>query len=481
MTQALGPSVAAQRPIIPVILCGGMGTRLWPLSRQKLPKPFLELNHPHRSLLQETARRARLVRHIKNPVIVSHIEHRFLCADHMAGAGVERCQFLLEPHSRNTAPAVTAAALYIQSQYKNAFMLVLPSDHIIQDESGFLKAVEHAAYAALEERLVALGVAPDHAATGYGYILKGDALVCEGAHEVRQFVEKPDVETAQTYLANGHYSWNSGIFLFPVNRFLEEVAVHAPRVFAACRDAFAHAMHDGECVLLDDQAYAQAPNISIDYAVMEHTKNAAVVPLSCGWSDAGTWNALWRMAPKDQFGNVMSGTIYADDVHDCYLRAEDGPPIAALGLENLVVVSTRDAVLVSKKDRAQELKKLLEMISQHNDTLLDRHNRVYRAWGFYETIDLGERYQVKHIRVKPGAKLSVQMHHHRAEHWVVVSGTARIQRDDEELVLTENQYVFIPLGSIHAVENIGRTPLDFVEVQSGSYLGEDDIVRFGEC
>ncbi len=465
-------------PIIPVILCGGMGSRLWPMSRQKYPKQFLELNRQHASLLQETARRVKTARNMKRPLIVSNVEHRFLCADHMSAAGFERCDIMLEPEMRNTAPAITAAAMYIQSQYKQALMLVLPSDHIIRDEESFLKGVEAASEAAMEGNLVTFGISPEYAETGYGYIKKGTALESEGAYKISRFVEKPDMLTAQKYLADGDYSWNSGMFLFPVDLFLDEVAKHEPNIFKACRDSVEKASFEGQFISLDPTAFNRAPKISVDYAVMERTESAAVIPLSCGWSDAGAWDSLWRIGEKDDHGNVISGTVYADDVKNSYLRVEDGAPIAALGVEDLVVVSTRDAVLVSKKDRAQDVKKLLDKISQHDGSIIDQHSRVYRPWGFYETIDLGGRHQVKHIQVKPGAKLSVQMHHHRAEHWVVVSGTARVQRDEEEIILTENQYVYIPLGSVHAIENIGKMPLDFVEVQCGSYLGEDDIVRF---
>jgi mannose-1-phosphate guanylyltransferase/mannose-6-phosphate isomerase len=478
MKTALAPMAAANPPIIPVILCGGMGSRLWPMSRQKYPKQFLELNRQHASLLQETARRVKPARNMKRPLIVSNVEHRFLCADHMASAGFDRCDIMLEPEMRNTAPAITAAAMYIQSQYKHALMLVLPSDHIIRDEESFLRGVESASEAAMEGNLVTFGIAPEYAETGYGYIKRGDALESDGAYRISQFVEKPDTATAQGYLANGSYSWNSGMFLFPVDLFLDEVAAHEPKIYEACRASVENAEFEGQFITLEATSFAKAPRISVDYAVMERTESAAVIPLSCGWSDAGAWDSLWRIGDKDEQGNVKTGTIYADDVRNCYLRAEDGPPIAALGVEDLVVVSTRDAVLVSKKDRAQDVKQLLDKISLHDDALIDHHSRVYRPWGFYETIDLGNRHQVKHIQVKPGAKLSVQMHHHRAEHWVIVSGTARVQRDEEDLILTENQYVYIPLGAVHAIENIGRTPLDFVEVQCGSYLGEDDIVRF---
>lgn len=478
MTFAVAPMNSSQPPIVPVILCGGMGSRLWPMSRQKFPKQFLELNRQHASLLQETAKRVKSAHNMMRPLIVSNVEHRFLCADHMEAAGFDRCDIMLEPQMRNTAPAITAAALYLQSKYKNALMLVLPSDHIIRHEEAFLQGVERAAEAAKDGLLVTFGIAPEYAETGYGYIKQGAALATEGAYKISQFVEKPDAVTAQGYVTQGQYSWNSGMFLFPVDLYLEQVAIHAPEVLEACRVSVEKAAFEGQFISLDAESFERAPNISIDYAVMEHTESSAVIPLACGWSDAGAWDSLWRIGDKDAAGNVMNGTVYAEDASNCYLRTEDGPPIAALGVEDLVVVSTRDAVLVAKKDRAQDVKKLMAKIAIDNEDLVNQHSRVYRPWGFYETIDLGNRHQVKHIQVKPGAKLSVQMHHHRAEHWVIVTGTARVQRDEEELILTENQYVHIPLGAIHAIENIGRTSLSFVEVQCGSYLGEDDIVRF---
>ncbi len=470
-------------PVVPVILSGGMGSRLWPMSRSKYPKQFLSFSdNPNTSLLQQTAQRIGRKKPMQSPVVVSNEEHRFLVAEHMKAAGFEDADIILEPMMRNTAPAITAAALYIRSLYKNALMLVLPSDHIITDEQAFEKGVSLAADAAREGHLVTFGIAPEYPETGYGYIRQGKmlngALDGKGIFEVNQFVEKPDAETAGKYLDSGEYSWNSGMFMFPVDTFLDEMEAHQPEVMKQVTQAVEKAKRETDFIRLDEESFAASPSISVDYAVMEHTDKAALVPMSCGWSDAGAWDALWRIGNKDADGNVIKGTSYTQDVKNSYLHAGDGPPIAALGIEDLVVVSTKDMVLVTKKDRAQDVKQLMEDVKLENSDLVDQHLRVYRPWGFYETIELGPRHQVKHIHVKPGAKLSVQMHHHRAEHWVITNGTARVQRDDEELVLSENEYVYIPLTAIHSVENIGKIGLDFIEVQHGEYLGEDDIVRF---
>jgi mannose-1-phosphate guanylyltransferase/mannose-6-phosphate isomerase len=479
MTKAL----SARTPIIPVILSGGMGSRLWPMSRSKYPKQFLSLaGNPHASLLQQTALRVKDQANVKDPIIVSNEEHRFLVAEHMQRAGFDNSAIILEPMMRNTAPAITAAALYIQSQFKNALMLVLPSDHVINDEKAFAKGVKKAADAARQGKLVTFGIEPEYPETGYGYIKQGKMLNGpldgKGIFDVNKFVEKPDEKTAKRYLKAGEYSWNSGMFMFPVDAFLSEIESHNPDVMKHVSAALENGQQETDFVRLNEADFAKSPNISVDYAVMENTKNAAVVPMACGWSDAGAWDSLWRIGEKDKDGNVVKGQTYTYDVEDSYLHVQGGAPIAALGVDDLVVVSTKDMVLVTKKDRAQDVKKLMETVKEENTELVEQHQRVFRPWGFYETLELDDRHQVKHIHVKPGAKLSVQMHHHRAEHWVVTGGTARVQCDDEELILTENQYVYIPLASIHAIENIGKIGLDFIEVQHGAYLGEDDIVRF---
>lgn len=467
--------------IVPVILSGGMGSRLWPMSRAKMPKQFMGFGtNGGSSLLNQTAKRVKSNR-FAAPLVITNNEHRFLVAEHMKQAGFANAGIILEPEMRNTAPAIAAAALYVQSLYKNALMLVLPSDHVIKDEKTFAAAIERAADVAAEGMLVTFGISPEYPETGYGYIKQGTAIEgSDGAFAVSQFVEKPDSETATKYLAAGDYSWNSGMFMFPVDTLIAEMKSLQPKTYTACEQALSKAEKDPDFIRLDAESFAKAPKDSIDYAIMEKTEKAAVVPVACGWSDAGAWDSLWRIGAKDENNNVTQGTVYTRDTKDSYIHAEDGPQIATLGLENVIVVSTKDTVLVADKKRAQDVKALMEEVKEKNSELVDHHLRVQRPWGFYETIQLHPTHQVKFISVKPGAKLSVQMHHHRAEHWVVVKGTGRVSVDGEEKMLTENQYVHIPLGSVHWIENIGKLELEFIEVQFGSYLGEDDIVRFSD-
>ena len=477
--------LSTHTPIIPVILCGGSGSRLWPVSRSKCPKQFIAFGEDRQaSLLAETARRLKANPAIGTPVVVTGAEHRFLVAEHLRRAGHTQADILLEPLMRNTAPAITAAALHIKARYQHALMLVLPSDHVITDEKAFLEKVEIAAAAAREGHLVTFGITPEYAETGYGYIHQGKklngALDGLGIHAIGRFVEKPDAVTATKYKESGEYSWNSGMFLFPVDGFVEEMERLQPEILTGVTRALEAGEHTSDFVRLEEKAFATCPNISVDYALMEHTAKGVVVPLSCGWSDAGAWDALWRIAEKDESGNVVRGKAYTQDVSNSYLQQFDGPKIAALGVEDLVVVSTRDMVLVTKKERAQDVKKLMEEVGNDNRELVESHPRTERPWGYYETIELADRHQVKHIHVRPGAKLSVQMHHHRAEHWIITHGTARVSCDGEEMILSENQYVYIPLGSVHWIENIGKIGLDFIEVQHGSYLGEDDIVRLSD-
>lgn len=476
--QVISPS---QKRIVPVILSGGMGSRLWPMSRAKMPKQFLGFGtNGGSSLLNQTAQRVKSSR-FAAPLVITNSDHRFLVAEHMKQAGFGDVGIVLEPEMRNTAPAIAAAALYVQSLYKNALMLILPSDHIIKDDKKFAEAVNTAAEVAEEGFLVTFGISPEYPETGYGYIKQGKSINgFKGAFSVNSFVEKPDAPTAAKYLASGDYSWNSGMFMFPADTLLDEMKKLQPEIYKACETAFKKAEQDPDFIRLDADAFAKAPKNSIDYAIMEKTEKAAVVPVSCGWSDAGAWDSLWRIGEKDEDGNVTKGTVYARDSKNSYLHSEDGPPIAALGIEDLIVVSTKDTVLVAEKSRSQDVKALMEEVKEKNSELVDHHLRVYRPWGFYETIQLHSNHQVKFICVKPGAKLSVQMHHHRAEHWVVVKGTARVFCDNEEKMLTENSYIHIPLGSVHSIENIGQIPLEFIEVQFGSYLGEDDIVRFSD-
>lgn len=468
--------VNAAHPVIPVILCGGMGSRLWPLSRKHYPKQFLPLGKGEDSLLQHTLKRVQRQGFLP-PVIVTNEEHRFLVAEHVRAIDCE-CDIILEPEGRNTAPAIAAAALFIQEKYGNANMLVLPSDHLIKDEAAFLTAVRVAAKAADKGNLLTFGITPEYPETGYGYIKKGAELYGSDVLKVEKFVEKPDRETAQSYLDSGKYAWNSGMFMFPTSLLIEELTHFEADIISRCKAALAEGGSDADFVRLEKENFVRAKSISIDYALMERTDKAATVPVSCFWSDAGAWDSLWRVGDKDENQNVVSGSVLAKSTKNSYLRADKGPTIAALGLDNMVVVSTRDMVLVADQSHAQEVKAMMEQAAETNDKWVEHQARVMRPWGYYETIMLGELHQVKHIQVKPGAKLSVQMHHHRAEHWVIVSGTAKVLCGDTEHTLTNNQYIHIPLGEVHCIENIGKIPLDFIEVQHGNYLGEDDIVRF---
>jgi mannose-1-phosphate guanylyltransferase / mannose-6-phosphate isomerase len=462
----------------PVILSGGSGTRLWPMSRALYPKQLLPLLSSH-SLLQEAALRVADQARFAPPLVVANDEHRFMVAEQLRLAGLTPRAIVLEPVGRNTAPAVTIAALVLLAAEKDALMLVMPSDHVIENLPAFLAAIDIAAEAARRGRLVTFGIAPERPETGYGYVRRGAPIAAvKGSYELAAFVEKPDRARAQSYLDAGDYYWNSGIFLLPAALVVSEMERLKPATLAACRKALERAKHDLDFLRLDHDAFAEAETISIDYAVMEHTRLAAVVPADhWRWSDVGTWDALWQIGAKDPFGNVVAGDVIAEDTSNSYLRSESGL-IAALGIEDLVVVTTGDATLVARRDRAADLKLLVARLERDGRAELSAHPLVHRPWGSYRSIHAGDRVQVKLITVKPGGKLSLQMHHHRAEHWVVVQGTAKVTRGDEELMLTEDQSTYIPLGTVHRLENPGKITLHVIEVQSGSYLGEDDIVRF---
>ena len=462
----------------PVILSGGSGSRLWPLSRQNLPKQFLALVG-ERSLYQETVLRASRLPGAQAPVTVCSDDHRFMVGEQLQGVGIPSGGILLEPVARNTAPAIALAALHLVAASPEATMLVLPADHLIEDEAAFRDAVERALALAEADWLVTFGIQPDYPETGYGYIARGVALG-EGGFKVARFVEKPDLATAESYLANGGYAWNSGMFLFRAQRFIEELAAHAPAMLEAVRKAYAAARSDLDFIRVDADAFATSPNDSIDYAVMEKTARAAVVPVSCGWSDIGSWSSLWSVAERDDDGNRTDGDVIAVDTRGSLVRASERRLIATLGVEDLVIIDTPDATLVARKDRVQDVKTIVDRLKRAGRQEHLFHRKVYRPWGSYDSIDMGERFQVKRIVVKPGAALSLQKHHKRAEHWIVVSGTAEVTCDDKVFELHENQSTYIPLGSVHRLRNTGDKPVELIEVQSGSYLGEDDIVRLDD-
>ncbi|HYM74204.1 MAG TPA: mannose-1-phosphate guanylyltransferase/mannose-6-phosphate isomerase [Stellaceae bacterium] len=463
--------------IHPVILSGGSGTRLWPMSRALYPKQLLALVGEH-SLLQQAALRVPGSAGFAAPLVIANEEHRFIIAEQLRGIDLVPQALLLEPVGRNTAPAAAVAALRLVETDPDALMLLMPSDHVVEDVGAFRQAVERAAAAARTGRLVTFGISPERAETGYGYIERGPPLAGrEGAFDVVRFVEKPDAATAERYVAAGNFFWNSGIFLFPAALYLSELHRLRPDMLSACRAAMAGARQDEDFTRLDKATFAGCPADSIDYAVMEKTGRAAVVPVSMGWSDLGSWDALWEMAEKDAAGNALAGNVIAEDTRNCYVRSEGGL-VAALGIEDMIVVATQDAVMLAPRSRAQDVRHLVARLTAENRSEASALPRVLRPWGSYESLHNGHRVQVKHIIVKPGGKLSLQMHHHRAEHWVVVRGTARIRRGNEELILTEDQSTYIPLGTLHRLENPGKIPLHVIEVQSGPYLDEDDIVRF---
>ncbi|MCE7032792.1 mannose-1-phosphate guanylyltransferase/mannose-6-phosphate isomerase [Lysobacter sp. GX 14042] len=459
----------------PVVLSGGSGTRLWPLSRQDRPKQFLALMG-ERSLYQETVLRAAGLPGVQAPVTVCSEAHRFTVGEQLQAISVASGGIVLEPVARNTAPAIALAALHAQATDPDAVLLVMPADHLIEDEAAFREAVGRAVALAGDDWLVAFGITPDYAETGYGYIQRGEALDSAG-FRIDRFVEKPDRETAERYLADGGYAWNSGMFLFRAGRYLEELGTHAPAILAAARHAYAESGTDLDFIRIDAEAFAASPSDSIDYAVMEKTDRAAVVPVSCGWSDIGSWSSLWAVAERDDAGNKTEGDVMAVDTRDSLVRASEGRLVATVGVDDLVIIDTPDATLVARKDRVQEVKAVVDRLKADGRSEHLSHRKVFRPWGSYDSIGMGPRFQVKRIVVKPGAALSLQKHQHRAEHWVVVSGVAEVTCDERVFELRENESTFIPRGSVHRLRNRGTAPVELIEVQSGGYLGEDDIVR----
>jgi len=461
--------------IIPVILSGGSGTRLWPLSRKNLPKQFLTLTG-NSTLFQQTVARTRGLKDVAAPIVVCNEDHRFLVAEQLRELKVEGASILLEPMPRNTAPAIALAAWQALTKAPDAMLLVLPADHLIGEPASFAEAVFKALPLAEQKWLVTFGIRPQGPETGFGYIQRAEVLGDAG-FRVERFVEKPDAAKARQYIAAGDFEWNSGMFLFQAKCYLEELQQHAPEIYAATKAAFQKAKADLDFARIDKVAFATSPEDSIDYAVMEKTGHAAVVPVNCGWSDIGSWGALWAASERDLDGNHFEGDVISIDSRNCLVRGTERRLVATLGLNDVVIVDTPDAVLVAARARVQDVRLLVEKIKSAGRQEHMSHRKVYRPWGSYDSIDMGERFQVKRIVVKPGAALSLQKHHHRAEHWVIVSGTAEVTRDAEVFLLSENQSTFLPLGAVHRLRNPGKTPLELIEVQSGSYLGEDDIVR----
>lgn len=463
--------------IIPVILSGGSGTRLWPLSRALRPKQLLSLVSNH-TMIQDTVTRLQGVQEISDPIIVCNEEHRFTIAEQMREIDVRPQAIILEPCGRNTAPAVAISSFKSQNQSDDPVLLVLPADHVIANKASFHDAITTGYKAALENKLVTFGIIPGSPETGYGYIKSGESLG-EGLFEVEKFVEKPDLATAKEYVDNGSYYWNSGMFMFKASVYLNELKDHNSEMYSCSESALNKASEDMDFIRLDKTTFESCPSDSIDYAVMEKTTNAAVIPVDIDWNDIGSWSALWEVGESDSEGNVTHGDVILEDSTNSYVHA-DNRLVTTVGLNNHIIVETADAVLVAHRDKAQDVKSIVEKLKKANRDEAVIHRKAYRPWGAYECIDHDARFQVKRITVSPGASLSLQLHHHRSEHWIVVQGTAKVTCGDKEFIMSENESTYIPLGERHRLENAGKIPLELIEVQTGTYLGEDDIVRFDD-
>jgi mannose-1-phosphate guanylyltransferase/mannose-6-phosphate isomerase len=461
----------------PVVLAGGTGSRLWPKSRAALPKQFLSLTSDN-TMLQDTILRLPTDK-MDPPLFICNEDHRFLAAEQLRVANIDYDSIILEPVGRNTAPAIALAALRAIQQGEDPVLLILAADHLIADHQAFHDAVDKATLLAADGKLVTFGIVPTEAHTGYGYIKSGEDVNALG-YKVAEFVEKPNLATAQQYLDSGEYFWNSGMFMFKASVYLRELSKYAPDIFTACTKAMDNTDKDMTFIRVDADAFAQCPDDSIDYAVMEKTSDACMVSLDAGWNDVGSWTSLWETSKnKDERGNVVIGDAILDGVNNSYINSEQRL-ISVIGLDDVVVVETKDAVLVANKNKVQDIKNVVNQLKAEKRPEFEFHREVFRPWGSYDSIDNGKRYQVKRISVKPGEKLSVQMHHHRAEHWIVVSGTANVTVGEKTTLITENESIYIPIGEIHALENPGKILLELIEVQSGGYLGEDDIVRFSD-
>lgn len=465
--------------IIPVVLAGGSGTRLWPLSRKHYPKQLIELVNQY-SMIQDTVLRLRGCDDMEQPVIICNDEYRFMIAEQMRKINIDPGLIILEPVGRNTASAITVASLMIHAKYDDPILLVLPADHIIENVTNFHEMIDLGSNAAKKGTLVTFGIIPQGPETGYGYIKQADSVSdFTNVFKIDKFVEKPVLKDAKKYVESGKYCWNSGMFMFKASTILEELNKYAPDIVKTCKKAVAKGQEDLDFFRLDKESFEKVPSDSIDYKVMEKTSKGVIIPCDIGWSDIGSFNALYRAQKSDENQNVLNGDILLNNVENCYINAKD-KLVAVVGVQDLVIVETKDAVLVAHQDKTQDVKKIVEKLKKNQRQEIIVHSKVYRPWGYYETMDISERFQVKRLTVKPGARLSLQKHYHRAEHWTVVAGSAVITNGDKEMLLNEDQSTYIPIGVVHRIKNPGKIPLEIIEVQSGSYLGEDDIVRYDD-